>query len=255
MAYTNKGLAEYCKAILNIKTRYMWGTFGKAITAGLIAGKATQYPTWYSPAKQKELKGYIGKNYFAFDCIGLIKSYYWGGYTNLKYDSSSDLSENGTEARAKEKGPINSMPEVPGLLVWMNGHIGVYAGNGEVIEATPSAKFGNGVVKTKLSDRNWTKWLKCPYIEYEVETNPIKEEVKTVEIELRVLKKGANGAEVKTIQRLLKSLGFKGKNGQDLSVDGDFGTNTDFALRAFQKAKGLVVDGSCGSKTWTAILK
>jgi cell wall-associated NlpC family hydrolase len=45
----------------------------------------------------------------------------------------------------------------------MDGHIGVYIGNGEVIEAQGTAY---GVVKTKLEGRGWTKWLKIPNIKY-----------------------------------------------------------------------------------------
>lgn len=71
-------------------------------------------------------------------------------------------------------------------------------------------------------------------------------------IELSLLKKGSEGAEVKTVQRLLKALGYSiGKAG----VDGDFGKDTDAAVRKFQKAEGLEVDGEVGQNTWTALLK
>ena len=60
------------------------------------------------------------------------------------------------------------MPDTPGLAVWMNGHIGVYIGNGEVIEAQGTAY---GVVKTQLSGRGWTNWLKIPNIKYVNQTN------------------------------------------------------------------------------------
>lgn len=44
-----------------------------------------------------------------------------------------------------------------------NALIGVYIGNGEVIEAQGTAY---GVVKTELNGRGWTKWLKIPNIKY-----------------------------------------------------------------------------------------
>ena len=54
----------------------------------------------------------------------------------------------------------------------MAGHIGVYIGNGQVVESTRSI-FGDGVVITHLTDRPWLHWLECPYIIYgEVETMP-----------------------------------------------------------------------------------
>ena len=43
------------------------------------------------------------------------------------------------------------MPETPELAVWRSGHIGVYVGNGEVIEAMGTAY---GVVHTHLAERS-----------------------------------------------------------------------------------------------------
>ncbi len=58
------------------------------------------------------------------------------------------------------------------------------------------------------------------------------------------LKVGSNGSEVRRMQTRLKELGYyKG------SVDGDFGTGTEEAVRAFQRQNGLTVDGKAGSYT------
>jgi len=64
---------------------------------------------------------------------------------------------------ATVKGTIDTMPEIPGIAVWHDGHIGVYIGNGEVIEAMGTQY---GVVKTQLAGRGWTHWLQIPYIAY-----------------------------------------------------------------------------------------
>ncbi len=37
---------------------------------------------------------------------------------------------NGMFENAKVKGTIDTIPEVPGLAVWSDGHIGIYIGNG-----------------------------------------------------------------------------------------------------------------------------
>jgi len=42
--------------------------------------------------------------------------------------------------------------------------VGVYIGNYEVVECTLNM-FGDGVVKTKFTDRNWAWWYQCPCIE------------------------------------------------------------------------------------------
>lgn len=66
-----------------------------------------------------------------------------------------------------------------------------------------------------------------------------------------VLKKGSKGGSVKALQILLIGYGYScGRAG----VDGDFGSATDAAVRAYQKAKELTVDGSCGPKTWASLL-
>ncbi len=62
------------------------------------------------------------------------------------------------------------------------------------------------------------------------------------------LKRGSQGAAVKTLQTLLKQKGFHAG-----PVDGDFGPVTEAAVRSFQKAKKLVVDGVVGPVTWTAL--
>lgn len=86
-------------------------------------------------------------------------------------------------------------------------------------------------------------------------TQTIYTEVNTVNIKLTVLKKGSKGEQVKTVQRLLNSLGYKGKNGKPLSVDGDFGTNTDYAVRNYQGAENITSDGVVGAKTWEHLIK
>ena len=74
---------------------------------------------------------------------------------------------------------------------------------------------------------------------------------KTVSVKLPQLAKGSKGDPVKVLQILLIGLGYScGKDG----ADSDFGTNTEKAVKAFQKAKGLEVDGIVGPATWAALL-
>lgn len=58
------------------------------------------------------------------------------------------------------------------------------------------------------------------------------------------IKKGSSGKAVKWLQIALGGL----------IVDGDFGTKTEAALKAYQKKHGLNVDGVCASKTWKSII-
>ncbi len=73
-----------------------------------------------------------------------------------------------------------------------------------------------------------------------------------VDIKLEEISKGSVGNQVKTVQRILKDMGYDlGRYG----VDGDFGPMTDKAVKAFQKDKKLEVDGIVGINTWTKLLK
>lgn len=64
------------------------------------------------------------------------------------------------------------------------------------------------------------------------------------------LRRGSRGPEVAKLQRDLARLGFNPG-----PADGIFGPRTEQAVRAFQKAKKLAVDGIVGPKTWNALGK
>lgn len=69
----------------------------------------------------------------------------------------------------------------------------------------------------------------------------------TYRVETNLLKRGNHGAQVKNMQILLNGHGFDcGK------ADGIFGANTEAALRDFQTAAGIVVDGEWGGESFKA---
>lgn len=74
---------------------------------------------------------------------------------------------------------------------------------------------------------------------------------KTVTVELKVVKKGSKGDHVKAMQTLLIGYGYScGSYG----ADGSCGGATVKAIKAYQEATGLAVDGSCGAQTWNRLL-
>lgn len=160
---TNTGLVQFVKQCVG--RPYIFGTFGQKLTKSLIESKANQYPKLLTKAR----KAYALENYLGMrsdDCIGLIKNYLWANSPdeNPVYNSAEDWSADAAFKRATEKGPISTMPDLPGMLVRYSGHVGVYIGGGEVIEARG---FDYGVVKTALNGRKWTDWYKHPLITYE----------------------------------------------------------------------------------------
>lgn len=178
MALTNNGLVSFAKKILDLgeDTLYIYGTFGQKVTSTLIEQKAKQY-TYNVSRKSAYTKAMnTSGTEYGFDCIGLIKAYLWGWNNgSYKYNSAQDVSANGMYNKATKKGSIKTMPEKVGLAVHMDAHIGIYIGNGYVIESTPSKTYAKqshgcgGVCKTKLSDRKWEHWLEIPFITYEEE--------------------------------------------------------------------------------------
>lgn len=189
------------------------------------------------------------------------------------------------------KGSMDTMPEIPGLALWTKtgGHIGVYVGGGYVVEARGFG-YNPPVQRNKLSDRAFTTWGLYPFVEYTAEQvaiakaalngtktpvvapaekdgegftqtaggaqtgenggNTATETEKEV-FTMKTLKVGSKGTQVKALQLLLNHT-------TDYTcgvVDGIFGTKTLAAVRQYQEAKGLAVDGIVGKNTWAALLK
>jgi hypothetical protein len=67
---------------------------------------------------------------------------------------------------------------------------------------------------------------------------------------LPTLRRGSEGANVKRLQGLLHAAGQR-----DSAIDGDFGPGTERAVKDFQRAKKLSVDGIVGRNTWTRLVK
>lgn len=144
---------------------YVWGTYGCVLTDSLFAYKLEQYPDGVGNYEDFIRENWLGGR--TTDCVGLIKGYGWLNPDTMTIDYGTngmpDLGANQMYYSASVSGTIDTMPDTPGLAVWHDGHIGVYIGNGEVIEAMGTRY---GVVKTELAGRGWTHWLQIEYINY-----------------------------------------------------------------------------------------
>lgn len=165
MAKNNIEFVEFLKTAYNEKWAYCYGCTGVKFTKSLYDYKCKQYPKHYTPDRAAEYKKRYTAGVMATDCVGLVKSYMWNvnGVQKYKANDFPDVSANGLFDMAKVKGPINTIPEKPGVAVRYDGHVGYYIGNGEVIEARG---FAYGVVKTKLKERKWTHWYEIPVMNY-----------------------------------------------------------------------------------------
>ena len=256
---TGKGLAEY--AIAQLGKPYWWGTFGQTASAALLASKRAQYPDYYQAT---DFQSQFGKK--VHDCVGLIKGYRWCDTPNSepKYVGSQDVAVNGLYIQCGRKGTLNSMPDIPGVCVFRAdmGHVGVYIGNGQVVEAMGHAY---GVVKTDLHSRDWSLWGMPTWLTYDdqsaeapIETYQEQEPVQqfqTMKADLPLLKRGAKGIPVKKLQHLLLlETDLKQLIEASGGVDGDFGGATEEAVRKYQNRKGLTEDGEVGTQVWTSLI-
>ena len=161
---TNTGLVAYCMAQLG--RPYWWGGYGQTATTTLLEKSRAAWPDHYSTTAEPRFENQLGQK--VHDCVGLIKGYMW---TDGPDDGNPVVGKNGFPgvtsdkllSISKVKGAMANMPEVAGLAVFKEGHVGVYIGNGWVIEAMGHAY---GVVKTKLESGGWKYWAYIDGIKY-----------------------------------------------------------------------------------------
>ena len=253
---TGQGLAEY--ALAQLGRPYWWGCFGQRADGALYAQKKKQYPGYYTAA---DFPSQYGQK--VHDCVGLIKGYLWCDSADgePKYCGAQDVAVEGLYRKCSRKGSITTLPETPGVCVFMAnmGHVGVYIGNGEVVEAMGHAY---GVVKTKVAGRGWAYWGMPEWIEYGAE-KPSQSDAPTAipreedfTLGFRILREGCVGDDVRALQLMLKARGYQcgnyGANGD--GADGDFGASTKTKLISYQRVNGLELDGEAGPDTMSALL-
>lgn len=158
-------LAAWAQMAWDNQWGYLWGTYGNVLDEDLLEYKIGQFGDAVLEHEDVVRAKWMGRR--VADCAGLIKGYAW--YDPDRHDivygygDMPDIGTDGFYELAPEMGTIDTLPETPGLLVYAQGHIGVYVGGGWAVEAISHA---GGVVKTRVADRTWTHWLKCPYIQY-----------------------------------------------------------------------------------------
>ncbi len=173
----------------NYKTIYGMGTWGWIVTKSAIERKKKE-SSWWTTSRINTISKVIDKNYFMFDCVGLIKGILWGwnGNTKAIYGGAGyacngvpDVNTEGMLAKCTNVSTDFSKIEV-GEYLWMNGHCGVYIGDGLAVECTPKwdnkvqiTAVGNIGSKKGYNSRKWTKHGKLPYITYVKEEEKVEQ--------------------------------------------------------------------------------
>lgn len=167
----------------NYKTAYAWGSFGFPLTERNVDRVVKQYNNLYTQTDRTRLKSLIGKGYFMFDCVGLIKGVFWGFSGNAKNDNGgckycsngvADMDCNQMKDTCRQQITGNFDDVLPGEFLWRHGHIGIAIGNGLAIECTPSWAGGvqitrikgGGSKETTYPERSWTLHGKSVYLDF-----------------------------------------------------------------------------------------
>ena len=217
------------------------GQTGAQITEAWIKmrehNKASNYKRAIAFWKKQLGKGFAALR--AYDCSGLVVA-----HLLAEGLISSDRTANGlyfTACEAIEKSGL-----IGGDLVFKKYatknkmyHVGIYMGDGTVVHAKGR---DYGVVRERISKAGWNRYgrLTC------------MDEAACPQYARALKNKGRpymSGDDVRAVQRALKSAGFDPGD-----IDGSYGPITEKAVKAYQAANGLEVDGITGPKTWAKLI-
>ena len=170
MISTNDLIAKFQYAIDN-QWGYIYGTAGEPWTA--VKQKAATREMTVKYGKQ-----WIG--HYVADCSGLFNwafkqlgGYMYHGSDTMyrKYCTSKGNLSNGNRT--------DGLTLIPGtaVFVWKEadqkyGHVGLYIGNGKVIEAKGTQA---GVVYSNVTDKKWSNWGELKGVDYGAEPTPTPE--------------------------------------------------------------------------------
>lgn len=252
---TIQTMIDYAKQEVKRGSIYVWGAQGERgdqVTENWIRNRETSTTNanraiaLLNKNKAKYDPAMIG----AFDCSGLIGACL-NANGNPGFDDTADGYRNRCVAIGKEQ-------LQPGDFVFewngkKSGHVGIYIGNGRVIEARGR---DYGVVETDLNAREWAKFGRPDFMYLDgAQPAPVPEP--SVPGLTRILKLTTplmRGDDVRQAQeRLEKHLAQPGK------IDGIFGEKTKAATKRFQQARKNegrdigAVDGIIGPKTWAIL--
>lgn len=257
-------LIEKFRYALDNHWGYIWGSAGTLWTKAKQQQKIDYMvgkfgTTWQKNSEAKSDNYYNAALYgekwighYVADCSGLFAWAYSKLGGSIAHGSNSIY-----DRYCSEKGKLTDEKRksiLPGTAVFtgdakQHGHIGLYVGNGKVIEASGTQA---GVCVSNLTASKWTFYGYLKDVSYSSENAPILPSTPSDDkILYPTLKRGNKGEKVAILQQLLIDRGYKLPR---YGADGDFGAETEAAVRQFQKDHGLKVDGIAGEKTWASLM-
>jgi len=176
----------------------------------------------------------------AYDCRGLTRE-------GLRAVTGQPLLGAGATSQWNDtdnweiKGSIQAMPEKPCIVFVQKGntmsHTGIYVVGGSVIHASGHS---SGVIDSPMP-RNWTHYA-IPIGLYKEGEIPMAD--------MYLIRRGDKGERVKALQESLMKLGYPLPR---FGTDGDYGTETEEAVKKFQKDQDLPEDAVWDSDCQAAL--
>lgn len=227
---------------------YVFGAWGSECTPSMrrkYAGYNPQYEPKIRKAcpvlssKQSTCEGCKWHGCLAFDCRGFT---HWALLqAGIKIDGAGATSQYDTKANWTERGTIDAMPDLVCCVFKQRDgkmqHTGLHIGGGKIIHCSTTVKEG------KTTDSGWTHYA-VPVGLYDDQEAAQAEPVQV----MATLRNGSRGSAVTALQEMLNGLGFESGK-----ADGIFGPKTEAAVKRFQEANGLTVDGIAGEQTLTTL--
>ena len=220
---------------------YIWGQWGGTWTQAKQNAASREMTVKYGSK-------WIGHR--VADCSGMFRWAYSELGEAIAHGSNSIFdrycSAKGTLKNGKR---TDGADLLPGTAVFTgdakeHGHIGLYIGNGKVIEAAGTRQ---GVIKSDVTDSKWTYWGELKAVDYGY---PVSSPSTPPTVERPTLRRGDKGDAVILLQSELIRLGYPLPK---YGIDGDFGKETEMAVKQFQQDNRLTADGVVGPKTWKAL--
>ena len=244
-----------------VQTPYIYGCKGKdgIVTANKVSSLAAAYPKIFTQSYLQEInRQQIIGNKIACDCSGLVC---WP--LSVSYGSAQLYQK--AYARLPMSGHVKF---APGTVLYRKGHVGIYIGNGLLVEAK-GLKYGT--VISKFNPSKWiagltfNQWIDYDNIIQPIDPAMINYKGKTggnpYTVPEYIVKRGFRGDVVKFIQWELieASYGYKfdydGRTWSPVQIDGIFGPITEAAVKAFQQSCKITVDGEVGPETLGKLLE
>lgn len=150
---TASELVAWAEALLG--TPYVYGMKYEVLTQSMLNSLAATYPSTFTSSYIKKAQNFIGQK--CVDCSGVISSL-----------TGTERNSSGYKSTATKTVDISKIDDTMiGWGLWKSGHIGVYIGNGYLIEARG---IDYGTIRSKVSDRNFTYAIQLCDIDYDAES-------------------------------------------------------------------------------------